>query len=108
MRADLFSAQSKTIKINLTTTASASIPLPEDGNVVRIVVVGSGAGVVSLAIGSGAQTAVLASGTASASALTLLPGTDSTFSIPADSVLNISGITDAGTASIYVQVGEGQ
>lgn len=100
-----FTAQSNTINIAATTTASASVPLPGRGEVVRIVNEGSATAYFS--IGSGAQTATLPSTTAKATSTPILSGTDMTFSVPDVAGLQISAITATGTATLDVQVGMG-
>lgn len=100
-----FTAQSNTINITATTTASASVPLPGRGEVVRIV--NEGASIAYFSIGSGAQTATLPSTTAKATSTPILAGTDMTFSVPDVAGLQISAITATGTATLDVQVGMG-
>lgn len=108
MKLDLFSAQSQTISIAVTTTASVSRALPALGNSVRLAAIGAGgATYVAVSIGAGTRTATLPSGTASANSTVILLSTDSIYSIPADQIQNISAICDVGTATLFVAVGEG-
>lgn len=100
----LFSAQSPTILISVTTTASSSVALPATGNTIRIV--NEGPNVAYVSIGAAAQTATLPTGTAAATCTAVLPSSDITMSIP-DGRQNISAIARTGTASLNVQVGEG-
>lgn len=101
----LFSTQSQTILVSVTTTASASAALPGQGNTVRIV--NEGPNVAYVSIGATAQTATLPSGTAVATCTAILPSSDITMSIPDTGRQNISAVTRTGTASLNVQVGEG-
>jgi len=102
----LFSAQSKTIFIAGTSTASASTALPAAGNTVRMM--NEGPNVAYVSIGPGAQTATVPTGTAAATCTPVGIGADVTMSIPNDSIQNISIICrGTGTAIFNVQVGEG-
>jgi len=105
MKIDLFSAQSQSIAIPLTTSASASTPLPSVGNSLRIV--NDSTGTAYIAVGPGVQTAVQPSGSASASATSILGGQDAVFSIPATGRLSISALVSVGTGTLVVSVGEG-
>lgn len=101
-----FSAQSKTLPIAVTSTASTSTALPGQGNTLRVV--NEGPNVAFISVGSGAQTAVLPNATPTATSTPVLPGEDCSFTIPGDAVYNISAICRAaGTATLDVQVGEG-
>lgn len=101
-----FTAQSKTLPISVTATASASTALPAQGNSVRIV--NEGPSIAFVSIGSGSQTATLPNATPTATSTPVLAGSDITLSIPNDAVYNISAICRAsGTALLDVQVGEG-
>jgi len=103
---NLFSAQSKTILVAATTTASTSVAMPAAGNTVRLV--NEGPNNVYVAIGATAQTATLpAAGAGTATCTPVLVGGDITLSIAADSAQQISAITRTGTASLNIQVGEG-
>lgn len=101
-----FSAQSKTLDISVTSTASTSGALPGQGNTLRIV--NEGPNVCWVSVGSGAQTATLPSAvTPVATCTPIMPG-DVSLTIPADAVYNISAICRASqTARLSVQVGEG-
>lgn len=101
-----FSAQSKTLPVSVTASASTSAALPATGNTVRLV--NEGPNHCFVAIGSGAQTATLPNATPTATSTPVLAGEDCVFSIPVDSTLQISAICRAsGTATLCVQVGEG-
>lgn len=100
-----FSAQSLTLPISVTSTASTSAALPGKGNTIRIV--NEGPNVAFVSIGSGAQTATLPNASPTATSTPIMPG-DVSLGIPADQVYNISAICRAsGTATLSVQVGEG-
>lgn len=102
-----FSAQSKTKPISVTDTASSSTALPGQGNTLRVVNEGPNDAFIS--VGSTAQTATLPNSTPTATSTPVLAGSDVSFTIPADSVLNISAICrSGGTATLDVSVGEGQ
>lgn len=101
----LFSSQSGTILVAVTTVASASARLPASGNTIRLV--NEGPNVAYVSIGTGTQTATLPGAVAAATCTPVLPSSDITMSIPAGDTQNISAITRTGTASLNVQVGEG-
>lgn len=106
MQALPFSAQSKTLPISVTATASASTALPAAGNSVRVV--NEGPNIAFVSIGRGAQTATLPHATPTATSTPVLASSSMVFSIPNDAVYNISAICRAaGTAVLSVQVGEG-
>ncbi len=101
-----FTAQSLTLPISVTATASTSAALPAKGNSIRIV--NEGPNVAFVSIGAGTQTATLPNGTATATSTPILASTDITLSMPNDAIYNISAICRAsGTAILDVQVGEG-
>lgn len=101
-----FTAQSKTLPISVTATASASTALPAAGNSVRVV--NEGPNIAFVSIGSGAQTATLPNATPTATSTPVLASSSVVLSIPNDAVYNISAICRAaGTATLSVQVGEG-
>jgi len=101
-----FSAQSKTLPVSVTATASDSAALPGKGSTVRIV--NEGPNVAFVSIGTGAQVATLPNATPTATSTPVLPGTDISLTIPAAAVLNVSAICRAsGTATLDIQVGEG-
>lgn len=100
-----FGAQSLTLPVAVTSSASTSLALPATGNVLRVV--NEGPNVAFISIGVGAQTATLPNATATATSTPVYPG-DTSLSIPAVSGLHISAITRAAaTAQLAVQVGEG-
>lgn len=118
MNPNPFSAQSKTLPISVTATASTSTALPSIGNCVRLV--NEGPNVCFVSIGTGTQTATLPNATPTATSTPVLPGEDLILTIPnptaaagigaptAPTPLNISAICRAaGTATLDVQVGEG-
>ena len=106
MNQQLFSAQSKGIRVSATTTASTSTALPVAANSIRIVNEGPNHAYVS--IGEGTQTATVPSGTATATCTVVLAGSDVTLTIAGASAQNISAITSTGTAVLDAYVGEGQ
>lgn len=105
MEIDLISAQVKSMRIPVSTTASASTPLPNFGGSLRVVNEGDVS--AYFAVAPGVATAVLPSGAAQWGCIVVLPGQDTVFSIPADDVLNISAICASGTTSLVVSVGNG-
>lgn len=106
MNVQPFNAQALTLLVAVTASASSSAALPARGAVIRLVNKGPNNCFVS--IGSSAQVATVPTSTAVATATPVLAGEDVTFSIPSDSIQNISAIADAsGTATLYAQVGEG-
>lgn len=104
---NLFNANAKALPISVTTSASASVALPAQGNTVRIVSE-SGSGDAFISIGTGAQVATLPNSTPTGTSTPVLGGSDVSFTIPSDQVYNISAICRTGTATLDVQVGEGQ
>lgn len=101
-----FSAQSKTLPISVTSTASTSAALPCAGNAVRVV--NEGPNIAFVSIGSGSQVATLPNATPTATSTPVLAGSDIILTIPNDATYNISAICRAaGTAALSVQVGEG-
>ena len=103
--ANPISAQCLSKPITVTSTASASMALPAQGNTLRIV--NEGPNVAFISVGSGAQTATLPNATATATSFPVVVG-DSSFTIPNDQVYNISAICRATqTATLTVSVGEG-
>ena len=100
------SIQIKTIAIAVTGTASTSVALPSIGSVIRIVNSGSSTAYVS--IGGASQTATVPTASAAITCIPVLPSSDNVFSIPDDSVYNISAICDTSlTTTLFVSVGEG-
>lgn len=106
MNVQAFAASSPTITIASTSTASTSVALPGKGASVRIV--NEGAGIAFVSIGSGTQTATLPTTSATNTCTPVLGGSDVVFSIPSDSIQNISACCRSGaSATLTVQVGEG-
>ena len=102
----LFSAQSLTLPVSVTASASTSAALPAVGNTIRLV--NEGPNICFVSIGVGSQTATLPNATVTATSVPVLANCDVTLSIPAVSGLQISAICRAsGTATLDVQVGEG-
>lgn len=120
-----FNAQSKTQKLSVTASASASVSLPSIGNQIRIVSE-PGSATAFFSVGTGSQTAtvpVVSASTPVATCTPVLGGSDVVFTIPkpeasstggtgggftAPTALNISAICDGtGTATLWIQVGEG-
>lgn len=97
-------AQCKQMLISVTTSASTSTALPAAGDTLRVVNTGSAAAYIS--VGTGTQTAAVPTSTAAVTGCPILPGTDVSFSIPSDSVQNISAI-GASATTLVVQVGDG-
>ena len=102
-----FSATSKTLPVAVTATASSSLTLPGVGNSIRLV--NEGPNLCFVAIGEGSQTATLPNATPTGTSTPVLAGEDVTLSIPRSATLQISAICRAaGTATLDVQVGEGE
>lgn len=102
---DLFSAQAKSLPITVTSTASASAALPNQGKTLRIV--NEGPNVAFISVGSGAQVATLPNATPTFTSVPVMPG-DTSLSIDASAVQNISAVCRASqTATLTVQVSEG-
>lgn len=103
---DLFTCQSKSLPITVTSTASTSAALPAAGKSIRIV--NEGPNIAFISVGSGTQTATLPNATPTATSTPVMPG-DTSLSIPGDAIYNISAVCRASqTATLTVQVGEGQ
>jgi flagellar capping protein FliD len=103
----LISSQCKSLPISVTASASTSTALPAKGNTIRIVNEGPNQAFIS--VGTGAQTATLPNATPTGTSTEVLAGSDVSFSLPSDSIQNISAICRAsGTALLVVQVGEGE
>lgn len=101
-----FSAQSKTMSISVTDSASGSVALPNTGNTLRVV--NTGAATAYFSVGEGSQIATVPTITPVTTATPVLPSQDVPFSIPSGSVQNISAICDSGlTTTLCLQVGEG-
>jgi len=106
MNVQPFNANASTIRISVTTTATSTADLPDTGNVVRICNTGSNHAYVSIGLVYAAAT--VPTGTAARTCLTVMAGVDVTFSLPNNgSVCKISAITETGTTTLAVQVGEG-
>jgi P pilus assembly chaperone PapD len=103
-----FTAQAACRNLAVTTTASASITLPGTGSVVRIV--NEGPNHAYVAIGINTQTATVPTTTPTFTSTPILAGTDSTFTIPDGNgvKMQLSAICGTGTATLDIQVGEGQ
>lgn len=100
-----FTAQSKVIRIAVTTSASTSVPLPGRGEAIRVV--SEGPNHAFLSIGVGTQTATVPTSTASVTSTPILAGSDNSLSIPDIASQEISAICATGTAVLYVQIGVG-
>lgn len=100
-----FSGQALTLPVSVTTTASTTTALASLGNQIRIVNEGPNHAFVSIGVGS--QTATLPNATATATSTPVLAGEDVVFSIPNSAILSFSAITRSGTATLYIQCGEG-
>jgi P pilus assembly chaperone PapD len=103
-----FTAQASCRSLAVTTVASASINLPGTGSVIRVV--NEGPNHAYLAIGSGTQVATVPTATAANTCTPVLAGTDTTFTIPDGNGgrMQLSAICGTGTATLDIQVGEGQ
>jgi hypothetical protein len=102
----LFPANAPSMLVSASTTASTSVPLPSQGNSLRIVNEGPNNAYIS--VGSGIQTAAVPSVTANASSVPILAGTDIVLSIaPLFQINQISAITLVGTASLQVSIAPG-
>lgn len=106
MNPNLFSAQSKGIRINATTTASTSTALANPGNSIRIV--NEGPNHAYVAIGDSAQVATVPTGVAAPTCTCVLAGSDATFGMAGATIQQISAICGTGTAVLNVYAGEGQ
>ena len=106
-----FPAQSLTLPISVTSTASTSTAIPGRGNSIRIV--NEGPNVAFVSIGTGTQTATLPNATPTATSTPILPGADVILGVTnrerfGTDALNISAICrSGGTATLDVQAGEG-
>lgn len=101
----LCSAQALTLPVSVSASASTSAALPNQGNTLRIV--NEGPNVCFIAVGAGAQTATLPNATPTKTSVPVAVG-DTSLSIPADQIYNISAICRASqTATISVCVTEG-
>lgn len=101
-----FSAQSKTLDLSVTSTASTSGALPGQGNSLRIV--NEGPNICWVSVGTGTQTATLPATSSPVATCCPVPPGDYVFTIPNDQVYNYSAITRASqTARLSIQVGEG-
>lgn len=106
MNVQPFTCAVATLPISVTTTASASVALPGQGSVIRLI--NEGAVMVFVAIGEGAQTATLPNATPTKTSTPVLPGSDIVLSLPSSGIWNISAITRSSTATLHVQIGDGQ
>ena len=101
-----FSAQSSTLDVSVTSTASTSTALPAAGNSIRIV--NEGPNIAFASIGTDTQTATLPATSSPVATCTPIPVGDITLTIPASAILNFSAICRASqTARLSIQVGEG-
>ncbi len=105
MNVSLFPARTFTKPIAVTGAASVSTALPGQGSTLRVV---NASNVdVYISVGSAAQTATIPNATPTATSVVVMARTDGVYAIPGDAVQNISAITDGGTGTIFVSVGEG-
>jgi hypothetical protein len=95
---------SPTLLVEVTTSASTSVPLPVGQNI-RICNTGSVTAYVHVT--QDTALATVPTGTAAQSATTILAGEDTIFSLNSNKVFNISAITASGSTNLTVQVGEG-
>lgn len=106
MKVDLFSLPARSIPIAVTTTASASTPLPGTGTTLRVV--NEGPNIAFVALSTTAAVATLPNAVPTNTSIPVIVG-DTTFTIPNDQIYNISAICRATqSAQLTVQVGEGQ
>lgn len=116
----LFPANAKVLKISVSSSASTSTALPAIGNTICVWSDSGSTNTAFFSVGTGSQTATVPDGTTPVATCTpIMPGMCATFSIPnpqatpagsaftAPTPLNISAITAANTATIYVAVAEG-
>lgn len=97
---------SRWLKIAVTTTASASTQLPSKGNSL-LIANEPGLFTVFFSVGDGVQVATVPATSNPVSTCTpTLSGMVQVFTIPNDTIKNISFITATGTGSVYVAVGE--
>jgi hypothetical protein len=101
----IFPANALTKRITATTTASASEALPAQGGALRVHNIGSE--IVYFALSTGVAVATVPTGTAVATCCSVGAGDDVVFSIPPNTSLNISAITETGTTAISISVAEG-
>lgn len=102
-----FFAQTKTFKIDVTSTASTSKALNNiDEKQIRII--NDGSFTAFFDIGIGGQTATVPTTTAANTCCPILAGEDLIFSIPKNTALQISAICGSGESTIlYVSIGDG-
>lgn len=105
MEIDLISAQVRSMRVNVTTTASASAPLPNFGSSLRVVNEGDVPAYFS--VSASMAVAVLPSGSAQWGCVAVLPGQDTVFSLPPEDIMNFSAICASGTTSLVISVGSG-
>lgn len=109
--ADLINVSARSVLINATATASASIQLPESGHTIRLA--NEGPSTVYVAVGPTGTLATLPATTFAAATRTstaVLPGEDASFTLNwfGNNERFVSAICDTGkTARLFVQVGEG-
>ena len=106
MNVQPFPAQAKTIQLSATTSAGTSTALPAAGEVLHII--NEGPNIVYFSVGTGSQIATVPTATSAATCTPVLAGLDVVMSIPSDQIMNVSIITQTGTAKVNFQVGEGQ
>lgn len=105
MEIDLISAQVRSMRVNVATTASASIALPNFGSSLRVVNEGDVPAYFS--VSSSTATAVLPSASAQWGCVSVLPGQDTIFSLPPEDIMNFSAICASGTTTLVISVGSG-
>lgn len=106
-----FSLITKSLGVAVTSTASASQPLANTGNTIRVYNEGPNVAFLAITVAATAAVATLPATTAAGATITSSPAPvgDSTFTIPNDQVYNISAICrSTQTATLTVQVNEGQ
>ena len=100
------SAQAKTLSVSVTTASSTAANLPAVGNTVRIV--NEGPNNAYVAISAAGTTATVPTGTAAATETPVLAGTDIALDIDGMTQMMICAITATGSATLRMQVSDGE
>lgn len=102
---ELFPANAKTLRVAASTSASASVALPNVGGSIRVFNNGSVTAFIHISTGTAAAT--VPTSTAAATCTPIAAGQDTAFSIPSNEVYNISAITESSSTNLEVAVGGG-
>lgn len=100
------SAQAKTLSVSVTTASSTAANLPAVGNTARLV--NEGPNHAYVAISAAGTAATVPTGTAAATATPVLAGTDIALGIDGMTQMMICAICATGTATLRVQVSDGE